>query len=90
MGRTDELTAGDKVEITFEGGDAALIEKVKGVAGACEQKNGASRVPSVDPKDVDGIVDLIRGAKCTVRSVVPHRRTLEEVFVETVLKETGK
>jgi len=89
-GRTDDLTSGDKVEITFEGGDAGLIDKVKSVAGACEKKNGASRIPAVEPKDVNGLVDLLRGAKCTVRSVVPHRRTLEEVFVETVLKETGK
>lgn len=88
-GRTSELTSGDKVEITFQGGDAALVDKLKGVAGACEQKNGAARIPSVDAKEVDGIVDLIRGAKATLLSVVPHRRTLEEVFVDTVMKESG-
>ncbi len=88
-GRTDELTAGDKVEIIFEGGDDGLVEKVKQVAGACESKNGAKRVPSVDPKDVNAIVDLIRGAKGSVQAVVPHKRSLEEVFVETVLKESG-
>ncbi|NLI00749.1 MAG: ABC transporter ATP-binding protein [Chthonomonadales bacterium] len=85
-GKTQELTAGDKVEITFSGGDAALAEKVKAVAGTCEAKNGTCRVPAVDPQKVNDIVDLIRGAKASVVSVVPHRRTLEEVFVDTVMK----
>jgi len=88
-GGTDELTSGDEVEITFEGGDPDLPQRVKAAAGACEAKNGAMRVPSVDPKDVNAIVDLIRSAKGSVRSIVPHRRSLEEVFVETVLKEGG-
>ncbi|MBM3493660.1 MAG: ABC transporter ATP-binding protein [Armatimonadetes bacterium] len=86
LGRTQELTAGDMVEITFSGGDAGLVEKVKAVAGACEAKNGAARAPRVTPKDVNAIVDLVRGAKASVLSVVPHRRTLEEVFVDTVMK----
>ena len=88
-GKTEELVAGDKVEILFEGGDTTLVEKIREIAGTCEQKNGAMRVPAVDPKDVNPIVDLIRSNKGILRAVVPHRRTLEEVFVETVMKESG-
>lgn len=88
-GRIDELTSGDKVEIIFEGGDDALVQKVKEVAGGCEAKNGAMRVPSVNPDQVTPLVDLIRGAKATLRAIVPHKRSLEEVFVETVMKESG-
>ena len=33
------------------------------------------------------MIDLVRGAKGQMLSVVPHKRTLEDVFVETVRKE---
>ncbi len=85
-GKTQELTSGDMVEITFTGGDTALFEKLKAAGSACEQKDGAARIPSVAPKDVNDIVDLIRGAKASVTAIMPHKRTLEEVFVDTVMK----
>ncbi|NUQ71240.1 MAG: ABC transporter ATP-binding protein [Chthonomonadales bacterium] len=89
VGKTAELTSGDTVEIVYKGGDAALLEKIRKVVGAGEQSNGLGRVPGVAPKDTNPIVDLIRGAGAEIVSVAPHKRTLEEVFVDTVMKETG-
>jgi ABC-2 type transport system ATP-binding protein len=88
-GKTEELTSGDMVEITFTGGDKELVQKVKSVAGECEANNGTSRIPAVPPKEVNGLVDLIRSSKASVLAIVPHKRTLEEVFVDTVMKAGG-
>jgi ABC-2 type transport system ATP-binding protein len=88
-GKISDLTAGEKVEIRAEGVLNGTLEKIQAIAGNVEQNSGKIRIPSADESMVNDIVDLVRGAKGKVIAVVPHKRTLEEVFVDTVLKEGG-
>jgi ABC-2 type transport system ATP-binding protein len=89
VGRINDITAGDKVEIRFEGVENGGIEKVKAIAGNVEITTTDVRVPSANPDMVTDIVDAVRAAKGTITAIMPHRRTLEEVFVETVMKAGG-
>lgn len=89
-GKISDLTAGEKVEIRAEGQLNGALEKIKSITNIVEVNDTHIRIPSADERNVTDIIDLIRAAKATVVAVMPHRRTLEEVFVETVLKEGGK
>lgn len=89
-GPLNKLTAGDKVEIRGTGVNDATAARVREFIDTVECLDGRLRVPSADPGQVGSIIDLIRGAKGEVVSVVPHKRTLEEVFVDVVTKEGGE
>jgi ABC-2 type transport system ATP-binding protein len=89
-GPVSELTAGEAVEIRAENIYNGVAEKIRKVTGMLEEHaNGVVRIPSALPEQVDDVVDIVRGAKGRVTAIVPHKRTLEEVFVDTVLKEGG-
>ncbi|MCC6730440.1 MAG: ABC transporter ATP-binding protein [Chthonomonadales bacterium] len=90
VGKISELTAGDKVEIRASGVTNGVVEQIRGIAGPVEQRDGQIRIASADPEHVSGVIDLVRGAKGSVLAVVPHKRTLEEVFVDVVMKAGGE
>ena len=89
MGKISELTAGEKVEIRATEVTDGVIEKIKSICGLVEASEGKLRIPSADEAQVNGIIDLIRTDKGTINTIMPHKRSLEEVFVETVMKEGG-
>lgn len=89
QGKINELTAGEMVEIRAEGVANGLVKQIEALSVSVEQMDGRIRIPSAPEETVTPIIDLVRGAKGKVTAVVPHKRTLEEVFVETVLKAGG-
>ena len=88
-GKISDLTSGEKVEIRAQGVTNGVVEQIKAIVGNLEQNDGTIRILSADEDMVNEVVDLVRGAKGKIIAVVPHKRTLEEVFVDTVLKEGG-
>ncbi len=88
-GKITDLTAGEKVRIEASGPLDSLVEKLKPIGGIVESAGNRLRIPSADPDKVSDIVDMIRGAKGTIVAVMPHRRSLEEVFVDTVMSAGG-
>jgi ABC-2 type transport system ATP-binding protein len=88
-GPISELTLGEAVEIRAENIKNGVVEKLRAITGQLEQNNDRVRIPSALPEQVNDVIDLVRGAEGRVTAVVPHKRTLEEVFVDTVLKEGG-
>ncbi len=90
-GTIKELTAGDVTEITVQGPQVSngLLPKLNAIAPVTEQTNGNLRMTSSEMAKISAIIDMVRGAKGNVVSIIPHKRTLEEVFVETVQKEEG-
>jgi ABC-2 type transport system ATP-binding protein len=52
-------------------------------------KTDRMRLSTDDNDKINAVIDAVRAAKGTVISIVPHRRSLEDVFVETVRKEDG-
>ena len=89
-GPINELTAGEAVEIRAENVLNGAVDKIRAITGTIEESaHGGLRIPSAQPEHVNDVIDLVRGASGQVTAIVPHKRTLEEVFVDTVLKEGG-
>src|SRR5262249_32470160 len=104
-GRIKDLTAGERTEIIVQGKELAngVMDKLKALVPSVEPvydrtdesgsrepvPTGMLRLSSDDNEQTTAVIDLVRGAKGNIISVVPHKRTLEDVFVETVRKEDG-
>ena len=90
-GTIKELTAGDVTEITVQGAQLknGVLPKLNAIATVTEQGNGTLQMRANEADKIAAIIDTVRAAKGDVLSIVPHKRTLEEVFVETVQKEEG-
>ncbi|MGC8667469.1 MAG: ABC transporter ATP-binding protein [Chthonomonadales bacterium] len=86
-GKISELTAGEKVEIRADGVRNGVIKQIEELVGPIEHSDGRVRIPSVDEAMVADLIDLVRSVKGRILAVVPHKRTLEEVFVDVVMKE---
>lgn len=90
VGSIQELVAGQRTEITVQGKELmnGTLAKLKNISPDIEEQGLSTLViQSDDTAQVSAIIDVVRGADCSVLSIVPHKRTLEEVFVETVRRE---
>ena len=91
-GTIKELTAGDRTEITVQGEQLTngTLAKLRGIISQVDElPNHMLRLTSDDNEKVTAVIDIVRGAKGQVLSLLPHKKTLEEVFVETVRREDG-
>ena len=83
QGRVDELVAEGRTEITATGVSGEVSGKLQGLA-AVSSDNGKIVVTCTTDEQVNDALDLIRNGRGTVISVIPVKRSLEEIFVETV------
>ena len=84
------MTSGERTEIVVQGNELVngTFEKLRAIVPHIEREGADTlHLSSDDPGAVGAVIDLVRSAHGEVISVVPHKRTLEEVFVETVRKE---
>src|SRR5258708_7005800 len=91
-GKIKDLVAGERTEIVVQGSALAngMLDKLKSIIPIVEHEGADTlRLSSDNDEKVTAVIDLVRGAKGRVVSIVPHKRTLEDVFVETVRKEEG-
>jgi ABC-2 type transport system ATP-binding protein len=90
-GTIKELIQGENTEIVVQGSQLSngLLDKLTSLVPLIEQDANTLRLSSDDNEKTAAVIDLVRSVKGRVISVVPHKRTLEDVFVETVRKEDG-
>ncbi|NMC82785.1 MAG: ABC transporter ATP-binding protein [Armatimonadetes bacterium] len=83
-GHVMDLITGSQVRIQATGlvGDAA--EKVRKMADRFHDDDGMVTLWESDMDQVDAIVDAVRTAKGRIVSLTPERRSLEDIFIETV------
>ena len=91
-GTISELTAGEKVQIEANSVVNGTMEKLRTITkgATVEDNNGKIRIPSADADMVPAILDAVRVGKGNVTAIIPHRRSLEEVFIDTVIKAGAK
>ena len=89
VGKLSDLLAGGKVEITASGVPDEAAGRLQASAASLERRNGSVVIVQPDGPAVNDTIDAIRAAKGTVDSVVPLKRTLEDLFVE-VIREGNK
>jgi len=87
LGTVEDLLAGERVGIVGTGIDKAVGDKIKAIAPeAVIRTDGARAQVSMNQSDgaVAAVVDAVRQAHGNIVSIVPGRRTLEDLFVEVV------
>ena len=87
LGKLDDLLSGASVEIRAEGLDATTLEELKGLATRVEPENGSALISLEEGEGVNQAIDIVRAAKGRVISVIPQRRTLEDLFMEIIREE---
>jgi ABC-2 type transport system ATP-binding protein len=83
-GKVDELVQGSRTEIIAEKVSADGIAAIKQLSPETVHANGSMTAYHEDTVAVNKIVDLVRQHGGHLLSVVPQRRRLEDIFVETV------
>jgi len=86
-GKVSELLAEGRTEVVATGLPEATAAKMRELGAAVSGQNGSLVVTCTEDEHVAQVIDLVRGAKGRVVSVIPIKRSLEEVFVETISGE---
>jgi len=84
MGKLEELLSGGHVEMIAEKVSENVIEPIRQLGGRPSLHDGRLIVEQPDDGSIDRVIDLIRANGGHIVSVKPYRRTLEDLFVETI------
>ncbi len=84
QGKLTELLKGGRVEVTAENVTKNLADSFKPKDGHITFSDGRMMADLGEDEDVNAMIDSVRSAKGTVVSVVPRKKRLEDLFVETV------
>jgi ABC-2 type transport system ATP-binding protein len=93
QGKLEDLLRGGRIEIIADDVKKELADTVRMKDTTVSFHNGRLIIDMPEEADVNGIVDSLRTAKAQIISIVPRRRRLEDLFVETVTdrpKVTGE
>jgi ABC-2 type transport system ATP-binding protein len=89
-GRVEELIEGSRVLVTAEGVSDQGLEEIRKFVPQIQQQNGTISLFQEDLDQVNRVLDVVRANGGRVLSVVPQKRRLEDIFVETVGLEGGR
>ncbi|MEJ5170449.1 MAG: ABC transporter ATP-binding protein, partial [Fimbriimonadales bacterium] len=84
QGKLSELLHGGRFEVIAENLDRAFEDTVKIPDAIVSYANGRLIVDMPEGEDLNALIDSIRSAKGTIVSVIPRRKRLEDLFVQTV------
>jgi len=84
LGRIEELLAGGHVEVIADKVPENAVEPIRQLGGKVSLHDGRLIVEQPDNGSVDRVIDIVRAAGGHIVSVKPYRRTLEDLFVETI------
>ena len=90
QGYLDDLLGQESsgVELVVEGIDEALFEELKAVAQRAVVQGPRFLFEFTDESEAEKALDRVRNGQGRIRSLVPQRRSLEDLFVEEAKKET--
>jgi ABC-2 type transport system ATP-binding protein len=84
QGRLDDLLRGGRIEIIADNVKREFSESLKHADTTISFHDGRLIIDTPEDLDPNAIIDSIRSAKGTIVSIVPRRKRLEDLFVETV------
>ncbi|HAH88210.1 MAG: ABC transporter ATP-binding protein [Armatimonadota bacterium] len=88
-GSLDELLLAGQFKIEAENLDKAMIEKLKEVSTYIDSKSNVVIIEVADGEKVNAVIDMIRPTGGRIISILPQRRSLEDLFVE-IIREVNK
>jgi len=83
QGRLTELLKGGRLEVTIAGVDETLARQLAN-GGVLHSVSEGFLLDMPEDEDTNAILDAVRTAKGTVVSMIPRKKRLEDLFVETV------
>ncbi len=92
-GTIKELVEGERTEIVAQGSALhnGVFAKLKSIVPSVSiEGEDRVRLISTSAEEINAVIDLVRGAQGQIVAVVPQKRTLEDVFVETIRREEGE
>ena len=84
QGKLEELLRGGRIEIIADNVTRALVDTMKVPDATVSFHEGRLIMDMPEERDINGILDSLRSAKAKVVSVIPRRKRLEDLFIETV------
>ncbi|MBL8047720.1 MAG: ABC transporter ATP-binding protein [Chthonomonas sp.] len=84
QGSLDTLLAGGRMEITADDVPEATSKALESASAIHSFKNGRLILDMPDDADINAVLDTLRSAKASIVSVIPRRKRLEDLFIETV------
>ncbi|MDX1931088.1 MAG: hypothetical protein SFU56_00635, partial [Capsulimonadales bacterium] len=85
LGFVDELLAGERVEISVANATPRFAERIRTLVPGSSLVGGAGMINAKDePGLVASVIDMAREENTRIVSIIPKRRTLEDLFVEIV------
>jgi ABC-2 type transport system ATP-binding protein len=90
QGRLDDLLRGGRIEIIADGVSKELSDSFKGPEVIVSHHADRAIIDAPETSDVNAMIDALRTANAVIVSIVPRRRRLEDLFVETVSNPKGR
>jgi ABC-2 type transport system ATP-binding protein len=87
VGHVVDLLKGSQVRIVTSNLTPETLSRVGSLAERTDTENGTVTLWQSDEAKVDAIVDTLRAAKARIISLSPERRSLEDIFIETVREQ---
>jgi len=84
QGRLEDLLRGGRIEIIAENVTRELADSIKHEDTTVSFHDGRLIVDAPEEHDPNAIIDGIRSSKGKIVSIIPRRKRLEDLFVETV------
>lgn len=85
QGKLDDLLRGGRIELIAEGVDKAIYEQAKDMPNSTLSFHDGRLIADVpEENDPNALIDSIRNGKGRIISIIPRRKRLEDLFVETV------
>ncbi len=84
QGKLTELLKGGRIEITVEGVESSLLSNMNLADSNVRTLPNGLMLDIPEENDVNAVIDSVRTSKGRIVSIVPRRKRLEDLFVETV------
>ncbi|HEY3298452.1 MAG TPA: ABC transporter ATP-binding protein [Armatimonadota bacterium] len=89
VGHLNEILSADYVEIRATEITEDVAKKLKAYVGGIQHEKGYCIISQSEGEHLTKTIDLIRSCNAEVLSVVPQRKSLEDIFVE-LIREVNK
>ncbi len=90
QGRLEDLLRGGRIEIIATSVPKEFAEKLPQADSTVSWHEGRLIVDMPESEDVNDVIDGLRGKKAEIVSIIPRRKRLEDLFVETVRDSGGR
>jgi ABC-2 type transport system ATP-binding protein len=85
QGKLEDLLRGGRIEVLADNVPDSVQATLEGPGKVVSLRNGRLILDVPEEEDINTILDLLRSKAAEVISVIPRRKRLEDLFVETVV-----